>query len=217
MIHDGVLRRINEAISSQGLMLMGTLPHPDDALRSIALVGADTGFWQVFTHAPEYRDKKDDPIDRWSKRIIGALADALGAMSAFPSDGPPYAPFIAWAKSTGRFWSSPTGMLVHDRAGLMISIRGALILPESSEVATPAQSPCTACATQPCVTACPVHALSGTHRYDVPVCKAYLGSAEGQSSCMQRGCAVRTVCPVSMAFNRPDAQSAFHMRAFKGA
>lgn len=217
MTHDGSLTRINAAITPQGLMLMGVLPDPDDTRRSIALVGTDAGFWQVFTDSPEYHDEKRDPIDRWSKRILGALATALGAQAAYPSDGPPYAPFIAWAKATGRFWSSPTGMLIHDRAGLMVSIRGALVLAQPCEPDVPTQNPCAICTTRPCVSACPVDALSDRHNYGVHACKDHLVTPEGQSSCMQHGCLVRTICPVSKSFNRRDAQSAFHMLAFKGA
>ena len=198
-----------------GLMVMGHLPHPDDAAQSIILVGADCDFWAVFTNSPEYTDGAADPIDRFSKRVLNDMARALHGRCEFPSDGPPYSPFISWARASGQFWQSPTGMLVHGHAGLMISIRGALIVPEVLTALAPQDSPCTRCELQPCVNACPVNALSDQHFYDVPTCKAHIASAAGKT-CMTDGCATRLACPISQSFDRPSAQSAFHMRSFAG-
>lgn len=194
---------------------MGHLPHPDIAQHTIVLVGADSDFWQIFTASPEYRDGTAHPLDRWSKRVLRPLAQELDGSCVFPSDGPPYAPFIAWARASGRFWQSPTGMLVHDRAGLMVSIRGALELPIHLPQAHVTRSPCTMCKDQPCARACPVGALSDTHAYDVPRCKAHIGSPQG-NDCMTHGCATRRLCPLSQSFDRQSEQSAFHMRAFRG-
>lgn len=194
------------AIAPHGLMVMGHAGHR-------VLIGTDAGWWEVFTHSAEYHDALPNPIDRWSKRILGALADEIGAQAVFPSDGPPYAPFIAWALATGRFWQSPTGMMVHDTAGLMISIRGALELPQPYADVPAAPSPCDACATRPCVSACPVGALRADAAYDVPACKAFLDTPAGER-CKTQGCEVRRACPVSRRFDRKSAQSAFHMKAF---
>jgi epoxyqueuosine reductase len=53
------------------------------------------------------------------------MACDLGAKALFPFGGPPWHPFIAWAKRSGRAWESPVGFLVHDQAGLMVSYRAA--------------------------------------------------------------------------------------------
>lgn len=200
----------------KGLMIMGHLAHPEVPAHAIILVGADRGFWDVFTREYEYSDDGPDPVDRFSKRVLGAAASALGGTAQYPSDGPPYAPFIAWAQATGRFWQSPTGMLVHDVAGLMISIRGALIVPHMLPTQAQGESPCATCADRPCINACPVNALSDQHFYDVPTCKAHIASDAGRR-CMTSGCATRLACPISQRFDRPHAQSAFHMRSFSGA
>ncbi|ASM73364.1 ferredoxin [Pseudosulfitobacter pseudonitzschiae] len=201
------LRGISSACAPHGLMVMG-------ASGGRVLVGCDVGFWDVFTASAEYSDGAPDPVDRWSKRIIESIASPLGAATAYPSDGPPYAPFIAWAMDTGRFFQSPVGMMVHDVAGLMISIRGALIFDHIPDFPpTPATSPCDSCTTKPCITACPVGALSAQPPYDVPACKGYLNTTAGQN-CMTKGCKVRRACPVSQRFDRPYAQSHFHMKAF---
>ncbi len=197
---------IGYALRPNGLFVMG-----HEGAR--VLIGTDADWWRVFTTTPEYHDGAKDPVDRWSKRILGELADRLGAQAHFPSDGPPYAPFIAWALATGRFWQSPTGMMVHDVAGLMISIRGALELSAPLSPAKPGQNPCETCSTRPCETACPVNALSAIAPYDVPACKAYLDTPAG-AECMSAGCIVRRACPVSQRFDRPAAQSGFHMKAF---
>lgn len=201
------LRAISDACAPHGLMVMG-------ASGGRVLVGCDAGFWAVFTASPEYSDGAPHPVDRWSKRIIGVLAETFGTATAFPSDGPPYAPFIAWAMDTGRFFQSPVGMMVHDTAGLMISIRGALIFDGIPDFPPPhATSPCDTCAAKPCATACPVGALSDPPPYDVPACKAFLNTDAGDD-CMTNGCKVRNACPLSQRFDRPAAQSHFHMKAF---
>lgn len=195
-----------------GLFVMGAC-HKDGG--TLALLGADAGMWPVFLKSAEFQDGQADPLDRWSKRVIGDLADQWQAQAVFPSDGPPYAPFIAWAQQTGRFWTSPTGMLVHDKAGLMISIRGALLTPDPWDFEDPAQtSPCEQCAA-PCATACPVGALSASEPYDVPACKDFIRTDPGQA-CLTAGCHARRACPVSAAFGRDPEQSGFHMLAFMG-
>lgn len=198
--------RLTSALEPYGLFVMG---HTDRRV----LIGADNGWWNTFTISDEYRDGAPDPADRWSKRVIEGIARQQSAMAVFPSDGPPYLPFIAWALQTGRFWTSPTGMLVHDRAGLMISIRGALEFDVPLETEPAGTNPCDRCLAKPCIGACPVDALSDAHAYDVPACKAYLDTISG-AECMSAGCHVRRACPISQSFARPDAQSAFHMRAF---
>ena len=208
------LHDLDGQATRHGLTVMGAL-HPDAPdIGTLILIGTGTGFWPVFTASVEYRDTDPDPLDRWSKRVIPALAPDRGRC-LYPSDGPPYLPFIRWAEETGRFFQSPTGMLVHDAASLMISIRAAIALPD--RIALPpvtSANPCTGCAA-PCTTACPVAALSATAPYDVPACKTYLATAPGLD-CMTLGCAARRACPVSQQSGRDPSQSAFHMAAFKG-
>ncbi|NRB35719.1 MAG: ferredoxin [Rhodobacteraceae bacterium] len=198
-----------QAALPKGLMLMGHLVEDG---QSLVLLGADAAFWAALQDAPEFA--APDPVDLWSLRVVGDLAQALGAEPLFPFGGPPYQPFIRWAFDTGRAWPSPTGMLVHDLAGLMISYRGALRFDHDLGWAPDTgASPCDSCAEKPCITACPVSALSGTAPYDVPSCHAFLDTEDG-ADCMGRGCKVRRACPISQGFGRSDAQSAHHMRSF---
>ena len=210
---------LRTAAEAAGLIVMGALDVAATGAKgltggSLILLGAGPAFWPAFTASPEAQDGAPDPIDRWSQRMIGALAVDHGATAHYPFGGPPYAPFIDWALKSGRTFSSPTGMLVHDTVGLMISLRGALHF--ADPIALPpatASSPCDSCPDKPCLTACPVGALGADHPYDVPRCHEYLDSPAGQS-CMLQGCAVRRACPISRGAGRRPAQSAHHMRSF---
>ncbi len=209
------LAGIDVAAQVHGLTVVGVAPVlPDDGLRpdirSVVLIGPDEpGFWSGFTASPEYADGDPDPLDRWSRRVLGTIACDLGAKAVFPFGGSPYRPFIAWSLRSGRAFQSPVGLLVHDTAGLFYSVRGAIALTE--EIAPVAgTNPCTQCP-RPCLTACPVAALTGAG-YDVSACHAFLDTAAG-ADCLTSGCGVRRACPVGQD-RRTTPQSAFHMKAF---
>lgn len=192
-------------------------PAPQDkappGTETLILLGPqEPGFWPMFTASPEMQDGAPDPLDRWSQRVITALASEVGAEAYFPFGGPPFQPFIRWAHASGQAHQSPVGLLVHDRAGLMLSYRGALAFTERLDLPPPPPSPCLTCADKPCRVACPVDAF-GQGFYDVPTCKADLDRAG--NDCMARGCAVRRACPISQSHGRHEAQSAFHMEAFR--
>jgi epoxyqueuosine reductase len=178
--------------------------------RTLLLLGPkEPGFWAHLQAQPEWGGA--DPVDRWSRRVIGRIACDLGAKALFPFGGPPYHPFYQWALRTGRVWDSPVRLLVHSGQGLMVSFRGALALKEVVEVPPPAVKPCEGCVA-PCLIACPAGALTGAG-YDVPACHAWLDRAEG-AECLSGGCLVRRACPVSQSYARLPEQSAYHMRQF---
>ena len=209
---------LEKAARDRALDVFGAF-HPNaedmvpDGTGTVLLLGPhEPGFWATFTASPEYQDGAPDPLDRWSKRVIGALASERGATAVFPSDGPPYPPFYRWAVRSGRTWASPVTLLVQDRAGLMVSYRAALMVTERIDLPSSDPAPCTTCNTKPCLTACPVGALTGDG-YDLPACHAFLDTREG-ADCLTNGCAVRRACPVSQTYGRVPEQSAFHMKAF---
>lgn len=181
--------------------------------QTLVLIGPEggVGWWNHVAAAPEWHDGCADPVDRWSKRILNALAEKFGGIALFPSDGPPYPPFFRWALQSGGLWQSPVGMLVHARAGLWASFRGALAVP--FQVALPVSTnPCLTCPTQPCRTACPVAALSST-RYDTDACHGFLDTDAGKD-CLSNGCLARRACPASQSHARLPDQSAYHMSQF---
>ncbi|MGH1578432.1 ferredoxin [Planktotalea sp.] len=205
-----MLDQIRLAAHAAHLEIFGVL-HEGEG--TIVLLGPhEPGFWATVKGAPEFLDEAADPLDRWSKRVITAIASKFELECSFPSDGPPYPAFISWALASKRAWVSPVGMLVHENAGLFVSYRGALHLPFRADLPPPTPlTPCQTCSA-PCQSACPVNALSETH-YDVAACKEHIRGKDSQS-CQTLGCAARRACPVSLGYNRAPEQSAFHMRAF---
>ena len=211
------LAAITSRLAAHRLAVMGGFhPGPEDGAppgtQTLLMLGpAEPGFWAHLTAQPEWLDGAPDPVDRWSRRVIGRLACDLGAKAVFPFGGPPYAPFQRWAKATGRAWESPVRLLVHDVAGLMVSYRGALALKERLDLPPTGARPCDTCLA-PCLNACPAGALNGAG-YDVPACHAFLDRPEGQD-CLSGGCHVRRACPLSQSYGRVAEQSAYHMRQF---
>jgi len=198
-----VIDRITTLASGHQLMVMGV------AHRTVLLGPTGPGFWTAFQDSPEWRDGLPDPMDRWSTRVIGAMALELGANAVFPF-GPDAGNFLQLAMDSDAAWQSPVGMLVHADAGLMVSYRGALVF-DAPLYESPKEKPCDTCA-QPCITACPVGALTPAG-YDVPRCHAFLKTPDG-ADCLQAGCLVRRACPVSQAYGRDAAQSGYHMGRF---
>ncbi len=201
------------ALTIRGVLLPASDDPVPPGTGSLVLLGPDEPrFWPEFSKSPEYNDGAPDPLDRWSKRLIGLLASDWAGTPLYPSDGPPFPPFIDWALRSGQVWTAPVGLLVHDTAGLFISYRGAIALPERLTSPAPSQNPCDTCPDQPCLAACPVGALADGRPYDVPACQDHVV----QSPDCQQGCLVRRACPVSQRFGRMFVQSAFHMTAFLG-
>ena len=190
----------------------GDEDHLPRGTRTVFLIGPrEPGFWPHLQTQPEWGG--EDPVDRWSRRVIGRLACDLGGKALFPFGGAPWLPFQAWALRSGAAWQSPVRLLVHSWQGLMVSYRGALAFKEVISQPRPdPHSPCDACADKPCLTACPVGAL-GANGYDVPACKRFLATAAG-ADCLNLGCAVRRACPVSQGYARLAEQSAYHMGKF---
>lgn len=204
-----------ERLAPHCLQVLGGFACEDDPslpadTRTLILIGpSGPGYWAHVQAQPEWGEP--DPIDRWSRRVIGNIACNLGAKALFPFGGPPWHPFYQWALRTGQAWESPVRLLVHADQGLMVSFRGALALKEAMDLPVAPAHPCAPCA-QPCLTACPAGALTGAG-YDVPRCHGFLDQPEGQD-CMGQGCAVRRACPLSQTYARMPEHSAYHMRLF---
>jgi hypothetical protein len=194
-------------------------PLPDGApVATLMLVGTvGRGQWPAFAASPEATDNRVDPLDRWSRRVIGALATELGACPLFPFEGPPWLPFQGWAMKAEPVHRSALGMLIHPQWGLWHSYRGALAFAGSWTLPAQARAgnPCDRCRAKPCLTACPVGAFSA-ERYDVDSCAGHLRGADG-GDCLERGCRARRACPVGDTHRYEAAQAAFYMRAFRAS
>lgn len=222
------LAAISRLVAGTGLVLRGAF-HPEPADRvpalhdgrpaaTLVLLGSVGGsLWPRFAVSEERRDGKPDPLDRWSRRVIGGLARDLGATALYPFGGPPFRPFVAWAKRAEGLRESPLGMLIHPDHGLWHAYRGALVLPDP--LALPPRLdrpfPCEACPDKPCLRTCPVQAF-GSAGYDVAACSGFLASGQG-GSCREAGCLARRACPVGRHLCYPPEQAEFHMTAFQAA
>jgi hypothetical protein len=219
-IHD----RIAASATAHGLILRGGFhPDPGDDLsafaagrpvRTVVLVG-NTGnaLWPHFSASPEAGDGTPHPLDRWSRRVIDAIAAQFDATACYPNDGPPWPPFVAWAKRAEPVTESPIGILVHPDYGLWHAYRGALLLPQHIELPPPDRRPppCETCPDQPCRTTCPVGAFTA-EGYDVSTCTDFLSGPDGERC--GAGCLARRACPVGQEYNYPRTQQALHLDAF---
>ncbi len=224
---------LERALQPHGLHLRGGwIPTPQDVLPALPrgaaaavvwMVGqVGSACWEAFSASRFFDDGQPDPMDRWSKSIGDALAQAHGGVAVYPSDGPPYAPFQQWARrAEPQLQASPLLLQIHPRWGLWHAYRFALVLPAVDAadaralLAPRARSGtdiCLACDGQPCLQACPVDAFE-PGRYDVPACADHLHRPDG-AHCMQRGCLARRACPVAPELRYEPAHAAFHMLAF---
>ncbi|NIM29388.1 MAG: hypothetical protein GTO28_16295 [Gammaproteobacteria bacterium] len=218
---------ICRAIEARHLAPRGALhPGPGDGVPAMAdgraagtlvLVGVvGGGSWDAFQGSEEAREKRD-PLDRWSRRVVGELAAALGAEALFPFGGAPFLPFTRWARRAEAVHPSPIGPLIHPDYGLWHAYRGALAFAESIEL-PPMDTrpcPCDTCVDKPCLATCPVSAFS-PRGYDVPACIDHIGGPAG-GECLDGGCLARRACPVGVTYQYVPAQMSFHMRAFLAA
>lgn len=210
---------VQQAVRSEGLSVTAAFqPGPEDGApaewRSLLLLGAaGPEMWAAFAGSPEHADGLPDPMDRWSKRVINALADRFQSETRFPFDGPPWPPFLKWAQRGGGVWPSRLGMLIDEERGLWTSYRGALGFRQALDLPVKAERPrpCDTCAA-PCLTACPVNAFT-EQGYDVDACAGHLRSEAGRS-CLSEGCLARRACPVGVDWSPKPQQASFHMRAF---
>lgn len=219
------LDQLAEALAVHGLSLRGGFEFgtDDDAppgpsgrrARSIVLVG-NTGeaFWPHFSRwRAALPIDLADPLDSWSREVIGAVAATFSARAVFPFDKP-YLPFQRWAMRAEGLRPSPLGILIHPQFGLWHAYRGALLFDEAITLdpVRASNHPCDACIGKPCLSACPAGAVK-EERYDHDACRSHVRSASG-ASCRTKGCLARQACPVGAAWRYGEEQQAFHMAAF---
>jgi hypothetical protein len=221
-VNNAGVEPVFDAIRRTGLVPRGAL-HLEESertgeladIRTIVLAGVvGREGWGAFAASPEASDGVDHPLDRWSGRVIKALACGLGGKALFPFSGPPFLPFQRWAQRAEPVHSSPIGLLIHPYYGLWHSYRGAIGLCEALVVPQPAPvpSPCESCTGRWCLKTCPVGAFSDAG-YDVVACAGYLKSAAG-ADCMEMGCRARRACPVGADHAYGPEQAKFFMTAF---
>ena len=207
-----------------GLAVRGAF-HPEpaefDAQLSAAAAGTIVllGFtgslqWESFRRSAEAADAMPNPLDRWSRRVIGSLAGEFGALDFYPNGTARPLPFQKLAARCEPVHQSPIGLLIHAEWGLWHAYRGGLVLPERIELpsAVASANPCASCAAKPCLSACPVDAF-GAHAFNSRACVDHVTSAAG-SKCRDYGCLARRACPAGVQYRYVPDQARFHMQAF---
>ena len=179
---------------------------------------AGPSVWTHFSQSLEYIEAHENPLDSWSRRIGGLLADHLNGELLLPFDGPPHHPFIAWAKRAEDVQNSKLGMLIHPVHGLWHAYRFAIsvAMPVDGLNQNPhADSICERCNDQLCLNQCPVSAFDGK-QYDVLSCSTYL-TQNPEAACHTQGCLARDACPEGKASRYEQPQRQFHMQQFTNA
>ncbi|OBZ93871.1 ferredoxin [Pararhizobium polonicum] len=224
--HDDVLSKLRAALAPHGVFLRGVVTFTagegapvlkdGQVARSVVLLGnAGGSIWLAFE-----RWRKDtlegggeNPLDTWSKTVIGPVAQRLGATAYFPSD-PPWQPFQQWAMRAEGLKASPLGILIHPEYGLWHGYRGALGFDHALAPTMPDSRahPCDECSAKPCLSSCPADAVLSSG-FQVSPCRAHLKTREGQAGCMAGGCRARNACPVGVEHRYSTRQLRFHMAA----
>ncbi len=222
---DDLAKRLSVALAPHGLIPRGGFnfkeendipPGPSGApARSIFLVGqAGASPWPHFQRwlATQPADLAN-PLDTWSREIIGSVAAEFGARAVSPSDRP-FLPFQQWAMRAEGLKTSPLGILMHPEYGLWHAYRGALLFDEAIEIEQPSTvlHPCDKCSAKPCLHSCPVEAFTADG-FAFETCIDHLRSPQGHP-CRNNGCLARNACPVGAAYRYPPQTQAFHMAKF---
>ncbi|MBU1432892.1 ferredoxin [Myxococcota bacterium] len=181
-----------------------------------AVVGnAGPALWAAFSAAPEAHDGAPDPLDRYTRRALEAVAAAHHALARCAFE-PPYPPILRVAAQASAARQSPLGLLVDPEFGLWHAYRGILIWAEGAPAAPPISQvdpatphPCAGCH-RPCLRACPVGAFTDPG-FAAERCRAHLRGLGGRA-CREGGCLARHACPLGSPY--APAQAAHHMRAF---
>ncbi|MGF7005022.1 hypothetical protein [Aminobacter sp. BE322] len=187
------------------------------AARSLLLIGqAGAAPWRHFERWREAQPAGlENPLDSWSRQVIGQVANDFGARVVSPSDRP-HLPFQQWAMRAEGLRPSPLGILMHPQYGLWHAYRGALLFDVEIEIPeVRGQSHlCDLCVGKPCLKSCPVGAYS-VAGFAYEDCLAHVRGPAG-GACRSSGCLDRNACPQGLAYRYPEAVQAFHMKSFAG-
>lgn len=190
---------------------------------AIVVGNAGSDMWEAFMKSEEFLDGEDDPMNRWVRRVISGMVEALGCHVRYPSDEP-YWPFQRIACEATQAHNSPIGLLVHPKYGLWHAYRAIIILNQDNEMYGVVQEliasvqnmdhPCESCIDKPCLSSCPVVAFSGSE-LDTETCFKHLDSPKSPD-CMSIGCGARNACPYGLPYKYAEAQIKFHMKSYRG-
>ncbi|MEP6566891.1 MAG: hypothetical protein ABJB10_17295 [Mesorhizobium sp.] len=221
------VEEITAALSANGLIVRGGFSFASGEtsptgfsgapIKSVLLVGqAGAEPWPHFLRWRENQSRTPaNPLDTWSREVIGAVAEKFGARAVSPSDKP-YLPFQQWAMRAEGLKPSPLGILMHPQYGLWHAYRGALLFEDEVALPEPREAIhlCDACVEKPCLKSCPVDAYS-LDGFAYEACLAHVRGQKGEP-CRGGGCLDRNACPYGTAYRYPPEVQAFHMASFAG-
>ncbi|UVK36458.1 4Fe-4S dicluster domain-containing protein [Mesorhizobium sp. AR10] len=221
------VEEIAVALSAHGLILRGGFnfaasetppPGPSTAPAKSALLVGQVGAapWPHFLRWRESQPQSIvNPLDTWSREVIGTVAEKFGARAVSPSDRP-YLPFQQWAMRAEGLKPSPLGILMHPQYGLWHAYRGALLFEDEIVPPEPREAIhlCDACLEKPCLKSCPVDAYS-PDGFEYESCLSHVRGQNG-TPCRSGGCLDRNACPYGTDYRYLKEVQAFHMAAFAG-
>jgi len=219
------LANVAAELARHGLILRGGFnSKPDEDLpsgpggapaKSVLLVGqaGDT----PWPHFSSWRQSQPldlaNPLDTWSREVIGDVAARFGARAVSPSDRP-WLPFQQWAVRAEGLRPSPLGILMHQKYGLWHAYRGALLFDVEISIQAPREviHLCDLCLGKPCLKSCPVDAYSASG-FAYEICRNHVRNPSG-GPCRDGGCLDRNACPYGTDYRYAPKAQAFHMAAF---
>ncbi len=221
----GMIEEITAALGVNGLILRGgfnfrsgdTPPTgiSNVTAKSVLLVGqAGAAPWPHFLR---WRGQQPqaiaNPLDTWSRQVIGEVALVFRARAVSPSDKP-YLPFQQWAMRAEGLKPSPLGILMHPQYGLWHAYRGALLFEQQIEFPEAGETIhlCDRCIEKPCLKSCPVDAYS-REGFAYQACLSHVRGPDGEP-CRSGGCLDRNACPYGTSYRYPPEVQAFHMASF---
>ncbi|KQZ81948.1 hypothetical protein ASD64_09395 [Mesorhizobium sp. Root157] len=216
---------IEDALAAHGLIARGGFNFEvaeaaptalsGDPAKAVLLVGqAGAAPWP---HFMRWRQSKPrdlaNPLDTWSREVIGGIAERFGGRAVSPNDRP-FLPFQQWAMRAEGLKPSSIGVLLHPDYGLWHAYRGALLFDHEIEIQAPDKviHLCDTCVGKPCLKSCPVDAYSEAG-FAYQDCLAHVRGPTGEP-CRSLGCFDRNACPYGTAYRYPAEVQAFHMAAF---
>jgi ferredoxin len=212
-------------LARQGLILRGGFSFSPDVdapssaggapAKSVLLVGqAGDAPWPHFLRWRQSQPQDlADPLDTWSRHVIGEVAVGFGARAVSPSDRP-WLPFQQWAMRAEGLRPSPLGILMHPEYGLWHAYRGALLFDVEISIQAPREviHLCDACVGKACLKSCPVDAYSASG-FAYQACRDHVRGPSG-APCRDGGCLDRNACPYGTSYRYAPQAQAFHMAAF---
>ena len=211
-------QKVDAALRREGLFCRGGFyPVSGDQVpiegKTCIMVGnSGKHFWANFMKS---QLKLENPLDSWVQVTLSRIAKTFGAQVLFPFTGPPYFPFVDWARKSEEVFISPTGLLIHPKFGLWHAYRGLFVFNELiplPKFGRNSVNPCSQCVDKPCKNVCPVDAITpDTFKSDL--CADHIAKSAG-SDCAENGCLARRACPIGVNYQYPKEQATFHMASF---